>query len=88
MDFEKNLFWKKWAKSINKSKTIIYDELKEDTDEIIIPFRNKKNTIDDRKLCRNIYNWCIDNNIEVHQIEVISSYDDKEYNGLQIKFNF
>jgi hypothetical protein len=87
MEFQRIIFLKKWTKSINRSRTIIYDLLENYDNHLIIPFRDKKNTIDDRKLSRNISQWCIDNNIEVQQIDVIS-YDDKTYNGLKIIFNY
>ena len=87
MEFQRIIFLKKWTKSINRSRNIIYDLLENYDTHIIIPFRDKKYTIDDRKLSRNIFQWCTDNNIEVQQIDVIS-YDDKTYNALKIIFNY
>jgi hypothetical protein len=89
MEFQKVIFLKRWAKSIERSKTIVYDELKNYDDEFIIPFRNKKHTIEERILSTRIYRWCIDNGIECHQVDYESDYDDnKYYDALQIKFNF
>jgi len=88
MEIQSNLFWNKWMKNINRSTTIIKDEFKNFDDELIIPFRNKKHTIGDRILCRKILFWCCDNNIECHQIDYFSDYEDKEYNALHIKFAF
>jgi hypothetical protein len=87
-DFQREIFLKRWAKSIDRSNTIIYDEARYYNEEFIIPFRNKKHTIGDRILSRNILNWCLDNGIECHQIDFESDYDDSEYNALQIIFNF
>ena len=86
-DFQRQIFLKRWAKSIERSNTIVYDEARYYNEEFIIPFRNKKNSIGDRILSRKILNWCLDNNIECHQIDYFSNYDDSEYNALQIIFN-
>jgi hypothetical protein len=88
MEFQRAIFLKKWRKSIERSQTIIYEEAKYYSDEFIIPFRNKKQDISDRILSRKISNWCFDNNIECSNVDYFSDYDDKEYNAIQIKFNF
>ena len=88
MWFQRDMFCKKWMNAICRSKTIQREEFINNEDGIIIPFRSKKHTMGDRVQYRNILNWCREHNIECHQVDLISDYDDKEYDALHIKFNF
>jgi hypothetical protein len=88
MEFQRANFWKKWEKKINKSKTILNDGIINNIGEIIIPFIDKKNKVGKRKISKNIYKYCIENNVDVHNILYISPYDGKKYKGLHILFDF
>jgi hypothetical protein len=85
--FQAEKFWGKWLRSLKKCKTIYEDSWINSGSELLLPFTNLKYTIDTRKTYRNILDWCIENDIEVHQVDYYNDDYSESVNALRIVFN-
>lgn len=86
--FEAEKFWGKWLRSLKKCKTLYDDSWEYGGQRLILPFRNRKYTTTTRKTYRNILDWCIENGIEVYEIDYSYIDNPKVVNALEIIFNF
>jgi len=85
MYFEEKLFLQKWKKSINKSRSIedttaTWDDNPTERKNVLCIHFYKNN-----KYYYRIFQWCIENNIDVDEFEGMDEVGDR-YQSLKLKF--